>query len=77
MLVFGAYAFISGVFGLVSAFTGPNMQGRGWLIVSSLAGIAVGVVCFVLTGCPLALCMIGAYAIILGLITIGGAFCFR
>ena len=76
VLVFGAYAFISGVFGLVSAFTGPQMQGRGWLIVSSLAGIAVGVVCFVWTGMSaLALLyVIGAYAIVLGLITIGGAF---
>jgi uncharacterized membrane protein HdeD (DUF308 family) len=75
VIVFGAYAFVTGVFGLAAAISNPG-QGRGWLVVSSLAGIAVGVLCFFWTGMSaLALLyVIGAYAIILGLITIGGAF---
>jgi uncharacterized membrane protein HdeD (DUF308 family) len=77
VIVFGVYAIARGVFGLVAAFSGP-IQGsnRGWLIVSSLAGIAVGVIVFLHTDMSaLALLyVIGAYAIALGIITIGGAF---
>jgi hypothetical protein len=43
LIVFGAYALVRGVFGLVAAIATPIPLGRGWLIVSSLAGIAVGV----------------------------------
>jgi uncharacterized membrane protein HdeD (DUF308 family) len=76
VIVFGAYALVRGVFGLVAAIATPIPQGRGWLLVSSLAGIAVGVVVFLDTGMSaLALLyVIGAYAIALGLIAIGGGF---
>jgi uncharacterized membrane protein HdeD (DUF308 family) len=76
VLVFGIYALVSGIFGLVMAFSSPIAQGRGWLIVSSIAGIAVGVIVFFYTDMSaLALLyVIGAYAIALGLVTIGGAF---
>jgi uncharacterized membrane protein HdeD (DUF308 family) len=49
---------------------------RGWLILSSLAGIVVGVVALLWTGMSaLALVyVIGAYAITLGIISLGGAF---
>jgi uncharacterized membrane protein HdeD (DUF308 family) len=76
VILFGAFALVRGVFGLVAAISSPVSQGRGWLIVSSLAGIAVGVLVFLRTDMSaLALLyVIGAYAIALGIITIGGAF---
>ena len=54
----------------------PGMAGRGWLVLSSLAGIAVGVIVFLWTDMSaLALLyVIGAYAITLGIIAVGGAF---
>ena len=76
VIVFGAYALVRGVFGLAAALMSPIKQGRGWLIVSSLAGIAVGVLVFLRTDMSaLALLyVIGAYAIALGVLAIGGAF---
>jgi uncharacterized membrane protein HdeD (DUF308 family) len=76
VIVFGAFALVRGVIGLVGAISSPIKQGRGWLVVSSLAGIAVGVLVFLRTDMSaLALLyVIGAYAIALGVITIGGAF---
>jgi uncharacterized membrane protein HdeD (DUF308 family) len=76
VIVFGAYALVRGVFGLVAAIATPIPQGRGWLVVSSLAGFVVGVLVFLQTGMSaLALLyVIGAYAITLGIIAIGGGF---
>jgi uncharacterized membrane protein HdeD (DUF308 family) len=76
VILFGSYSLVTGAFGLVAALRVPKMPGRGWLIVSSLAGIAVGVVVFVWTDMSaLALLyVIGAYAITIGIFTIGGAF---
>jgi uncharacterized membrane protein HdeD (DUF308 family) len=76
VIVFGAYALARGVIGLGAAFSGAGDSGRGWLIVSSLAGIAVGVLAFLWTGMSaLALLyVIASYAIVLGLVAIGGAF---
>ncbi len=75
-ILFGAYAFASGVVGLVYSFSAGANGERGWLIVSSLLGIAVGVTALLWTGISaLALLyVIGAYAIALGIIAIGGAF---
>jgi uncharacterized membrane protein HdeD (DUF308 family) len=75
-IVFGAYALASGVVGLVSAFSGAAKSERGWLIFASLLGIVVGVVVLAWTGISaLALLyVIGAYAIALGILAIGGAF---
>lgn len=76
VILFGAYSLVSGVFGLVGALRVPKMPGRGWLIVSSLGGIAVGVIVFFFTDMSaLALLyVIGAYAIGVGILTIGSAF---
>jgi uncharacterized membrane protein HdeD (DUF308 family) len=76
VLVFGAYALVRGIFGLVTAIRSPIKEGRGWLVVASLASIAVGVLVFLWTDMSaLALLyVIGAYAIALGIITVGGAF---
>jgi len=76
VIVFGAFSLARGVIGLVAAIRSPISEGRGWLIVGSLAGIAVGVLVFLRTDMSaLALLyVIGAYAIALGIITVGGAF---
>jgi uncharacterized membrane protein HdeD (DUF308 family) len=76
VILFGAYALASGVVGLVAALSGAVPGERGWLIFSSLLGIAVGVLVFLYTDMSaLALLyVIGAYAIALGIITIVGAF---
>jgi uncharacterized membrane protein HdeD (DUF308 family) len=75
-IVFGVYAAIAGVVALSAVLRGFVTQGRGWLALWGLASIAVGVVCFVWTDMSaLALLyVIGAYAIAIGIITIGGAF---
>jgi uncharacterized membrane protein HdeD (DUF308 family) len=76
VLVFGAYALARGIVGLVTAVSNSEMGGRGWLAVSSIAGIVVGILVFAYTGMSaLALLyVIGAYAILLGGAAIAGAF---
>ena len=75
-LAFGIYTALAGISGLSALFSGVARQSRGWLAVWSLASIAVGVICFVWTDMSaLALLyVIGAYAITIGIITVGGAF---
>jgi uncharacterized membrane protein HdeD (DUF308 family) len=76
VILFGAFSLARGVIGLATALMSPIKQGRGWLIVSSLLGIAVGVLVFLYTDMSaLALLyVIGAYAIAMGALTIGAAF---
>jgi uncharacterized membrane protein HdeD (DUF308 family) len=76
VLVFGAFALARGLVGLAGAISSPIRTGRGWLVVSSLASIVVGVVVFFFTDMSaLALLyVIGAYAIVLGVFEIAGAF---
>jgi uncharacterized membrane protein HdeD (DUF308 family) len=78
VIVFGAFTFARGIIGLMAAFSTNMKDGRGWLIASSLASIVVGIVVFFWTDMSaLALLyVIGAYAVALGIITIGGAFWF-
>ena len=75
-IVFGIYVAIAGVVALSAVLRGYVTQGRGWLVLWGLVSIAVGVVCFVWTDMSaLALLyVIGAYAIAIGIITIGGAY---
>jgi uncharacterized membrane protein HdeD (DUF308 family) len=74
VIVFGAFSLARGIIGLAAALSGPS-EGRG-LVLSSLAGIAVGVLVFLYTDMSaLALLyVIGAYAIALGIFAIWGAF---
>jgi uncharacterized membrane protein HdeD (DUF308 family) len=76
VLVFGAFALARGIVGLATAFASPIREGRGWLVFWSLISIAVGVIVFFNTDMSaLALLyVIGAYAIVLGVVTAGGAF---
>ena len=75
-ILFGAYALATGLVGLVAAFSGAARSERGWLVFSSLLGIAVGVIVLVWTDISaLALLyVIGAYAISFGILAIVGAF---
>jgi uncharacterized membrane protein HdeD (DUF308 family) len=75
-IVFGAFTAANGVVGLIAAIRGPAISGRGWVVLSSLISIAFGVVVLVRTDISaLALLyVVGAYAISLGIITIGGGF---
>jgi uncharacterized membrane protein HdeD (DUF308 family) len=74
VILFGAFSLANGIVGLVAAISGRAKEGRGWLVVSNLAGIAVGVLVFLWTGMSaLALLyVIGGYAVALGIIAIGG-----
>jgi uncharacterized membrane protein HdeD (DUF308 family) len=76
VIVFGAFSLARGIIGLGAAISSPVREGRGWLVLSSLASIAVGVVVFFWTNMSaLALLyVIGAYAVLLGIFAIWGAF---
>jgi uncharacterized membrane protein HdeD (DUF308 family) len=75
-IVFGAYALATGVVGLGASLSGAAKGERGWLVLSSLLGIAVGATVLLWTDISeLALLyVIGAYAVALGILAIGGAF---
>jgi uncharacterized membrane protein HdeD (DUF308 family) len=75
-ILFGAYALATGIIALVSAFSSAAAGERGWLVFSGLLGVAIGVTVLLWTSMSaLALLyVIGAYAIVLGIIAIGGAF---
>jgi uncharacterized membrane protein HdeD (DUF308 family) len=75
-ILVGAYALATGVVGLYYAFASQAKDERGWLLLSSLLGIAVGIIVLVWPSISaLALLyVIGAYAIALGIIAIFGAF---
>jgi uncharacterized membrane protein HdeD (DUF308 family) len=75
-IVFGAFTAANGVVSLSAVIGGSMKQGRGWLVLSSLLAIAVGVITLVWTdiGALALLYVIGAYAVSLGIMTIAGAF---
>ena len=74
-ILFGAYTFATGAVGLIAAARGSGSE-RGWLVLRSLLGIGVGVAVLVWPSISaLALLyVIGAYAIVLGIIAVSGAF---
>jgi uncharacterized membrane protein HdeD (DUF308 family) len=75
-LLVGAYALVSGLFEFGFAFTKEAKDDRGWFIFSGLVGIAFGIMVLVWPNISaLALLyVIGAYAIIIGMIMIVSAF---
>jgi uncharacterized membrane protein HdeD (DUF308 family) len=75
-ILFGAWVTATGVVGLAAALSGNTTQERGWLAISSLLGIGVGVAVLVWPNISeLALLyVIGAYALALGVLAIIGAF---
>jgi uncharacterized membrane protein HdeD (DUF308 family) len=75
-LVFGAYTLATGIVTLGTAFSTKEKDERGWMIVSGLLGIVVGVVVFAwpdISALAL-LYVIGAYAIGLGILAIVASF---
>jgi uncharacterized membrane protein HdeD (DUF308 family) len=75
-ILFGAYMTANGVIGLVAAARGNVQQNRGWLVFWSILSIAAGVAVLVWPniGALALLYVIGAYAIIFGVVLAGGAF---
>jgi uncharacterized membrane protein HdeD (DUF308 family) len=75
-ILFGVYALATGVVGLYYSFSAEANGERGWLIFSSLLGIAVGILVLVWPDISeLALLyVIGAYAIAFGILAVVGAF---
>jgi uncharacterized membrane protein HdeD (DUF308 family) len=72
VLVFGAYAFIDGVFDLASAIKRRNQGGVGWLVVEGIAGVGAGVITFLyprITVLAL-IALFGAWALITGIMKI-------
>ncbi len=76
VLFWGAYALADGVVGLFAVFKGPHADGfPWWLLIASLAGIFAGVFTFAnpaLTALAL-LTLIGAFAIVRGVMEISAA----
>ncbi len=75
-IVFGAYTLATGIVEFGTAFTTKGKEERGWLILTGLLGITVGVLVFAWPGISaLALLyVIGAYAVALGILCAGGSF---
>jgi uncharacterized membrane protein HdeD (DUF308 family) len=79
VVLFGAFAFVDGVFALIGAF-GPNApERRGWLILQGVVSIGIGVVTFVwpdVTALAL-LYLIAAWAFLHGVFQIAAAIALR
>jgi uncharacterized membrane protein HdeD (DUF308 family) len=75
-ILVGAYALASGIVEFGFAFTSEGKDQRGWRVISGLVGIAFGVMVLAWPGIStLALLyVIGAYAIMIGILAIGGSF---
>ncbi|MCA3559810.1 MAG: HdeD family acid-resistance protein [Aestuariivirga sp.] len=75
VMLYGAYAFVDGVFSIVAAIGGGTPTPRWWLAVVGVLGILAGIISFanpVLVGLYL-LWFIGAWAIVSGVMEIIGA----
>lgn len=75
-IVFGAYALATGIIELGTAFTTQGKNERGWLSLRGILGIGIGVLVFAWPGISaLALLyVIGAYAVLFGILAIGASF---
>ena len=75
--LFGAYALIDGVIALALAF--DVSRGRGWVVLSGIAGIAAGILTFLYpSATAVALVyIVAAWAIITGIFEIAAAFEWR
>ena len=75
-IVFGVYALATGIVAFGSAFRSENKDERGWLILSGLLGIVVGIVVLAWPNISaLALLyVIGAYAVGLGILAVAASF---
>ncbi|WP_018657137.1 HdeD family acid-resistance protein [Actinomadura flavalba] len=79
VLLFGAYALVDGAFSLYAAIRGGSGQSRGWLAVSGIAGVLLGIAALAwpaITGFAL-LMLIAAWAIVTGVMEIIAAVALR
>ena len=78
--LFGAYAFVDGIFAIVAGLRMAHEGGRwGWLLFEGILGILAGIVAFAypgLTALTLAFLM-GAWAIVTGILAVASAFSAR
>ena len=75
VLFWGAFTLIDGVLALAHAIMGGNMGSRWWLALVGLAGLAAGIVTFMMPGLTLLLLLwfIAVWSIVLGVFQIVGA----
>lgn len=76
VLLFGAYAFVDGIFALVAAFSDRAGKQRWWvLLLEGLAGIAAGILTFLWPGMTafVLLYLIAAWAVVTGVLEIAAA----
>ena len=75
--LFGAYALLDGVIALAMAF--DVSRGRGWVLLSGIAGIAAGILTFMYpsTTAVALVYIVAAWAIITGIFEIAAAFEWR
>jgi len=77
-VVFGAFLAASGIVGLVTAVRNRGTKAAGWLAVSSLVNTLAGIAVLAWSGNGVSelalLYVIGAYAVLFGIVTMGGAF---
>jgi uncharacterized membrane protein HdeD (DUF308 family) len=75
-ILYGAFTAANGVVTLGMLIGGRIKENRGWLVLAGLLSLGVGVAVLVWPsiGALALLYVIGAYAIALGVITVGGAF---
>ena len=79
VLWIGAGFLVNGAFVLGAAIVGRDVQGRGWLLLDGLLGIAAGVLTFLypgITGLVL-LWLVAGWAIVSGVLQIAAAVQFR
>jgi uncharacterized membrane protein HdeD (DUF308 family) len=79
VILFGAYALVDGAIALYGAFRGVEGQSRGWLALTGVCGIVLGVVAMAwpgITGFAL-LMLIAAWAVVTGIFEIFTAFALR
>jgi|KBSMisStandDraft_5_1062788.scaffolds.fasta_scaffold21019_4 uncharacterized membrane protein HdeD (DUF308 family) len=79
ILLYGAFAFVDGVFALVAAVTGGAAAPRWWLALVGVLGIAAGLATWFWPGLTalVLLYFIAAWAVITGVMQIVGAFQLR
>ena len=75
VLFWGAFTLIDGVLALIHAIMGGNIGSRWWLALVGLAGIAAGILTFMMPGVTLLLLLwfIAVWSIVLGVFQIVGA----
>jgi uncharacterized membrane protein HdeD (DUF308 family) len=79
VLWLGAGFLVNGAFALGAAIMGRDVEGRGWLVLDGLLGIAAGIVTFLYPGITqvVLLWLVAGWAILSGVLQIAAAVRFR